>query len=143
MDLQARRNMRFEQVERFLASNTTANKWCELNKVAESTLYKWLATYRLSETDKQEEMNALQKHRDTADWIRLTREDLAQSVALAPAGSTQEHNVAAPSGISAEPVASTQQAAAITVSINNAHALIPQGMPQQDVALVLQVVAHL
>lgn len=42
----ARRDMWAGRIERCLAADMTVKEWCALNKVAESSLYKWMARFR-------------------------------------------------------------------------------------------------
>ncbi len=60
------RKMRFEQVERMLNSDTTVAEWCRLNKVPESTMYRWLRIFRDTNgaDDKQN------------GWIELDRKEI-------------------------------------------------------------------
>lgn len=41
-----RRDMWAGRVERCLAADMTVKEWCGLNKVSESSLYKWMARFR-------------------------------------------------------------------------------------------------
>lgn len=42
-------SMRREQMERFLASNSTVSEWCAFSKVSDFTLCKWMAYFRVAE----------------------------------------------------------------------------------------------
>ena len=145
MDPQARRNMRFEQVERFLASGMQITKWCKLNDMSSSTLYMWLKRYRENEDQRAAEIDEIQKNKQTTEWIELTREDLAQSVALAPV-IPDVTPVAAPS-IKEPPlqesVVSHDRPACISLFMNGVHMGIPPGTHASDITCVLQAVAHL
>lgn len=77
----ARDRIRFEQVERFLASGMGVSEWCALNNVANSTLYDWMSRYRNSEPSA--DLSNHQKRKETTEWIKFSREELANSVALA------------------------------------------------------------
>lgn len=46
MDDAQRRDMWAGCIERCLAADMTVKEWCALNKVAESSLYKWMARFR-------------------------------------------------------------------------------------------------
>ena len=47
-----RRDMWAGRIERCLAADTTVREWCRLNKVAESSLYSWMARFREEEPDR-------------------------------------------------------------------------------------------
>lgn len=46
-----RRDMWAGRIERCLAADTTVKEWCSLNKVAESSLCKWIARFREEDLD--------------------------------------------------------------------------------------------
>lgn len=75
MDPTARRNNWREIIERCLSSGLPVNRWCELNKVAPSTLYSWMAKFRKEEAE-------LFESRNTSEWIEITKEKLAANMAL-------------------------------------------------------------
>ena len=76
MDPATRRNNWREIIERCLCSGLPVNRWCELNKIAPSTLYFWMAKFRKEEA-------GLFEHQNTSEWIEITKEKLAANVALA------------------------------------------------------------
>lgn len=127
-----RRKMRFEQVERMLASDATVAEWCRLNHAAESTMYHWLKVYR--------ERNGGDGKRN--GWIELDREDIRKSKALAFASS------AIASGGTcadiADPACPPQPySGVIKIRANGFEADIPAGAAQADVEVVLKAVASL
>ena len=75
MDPVTRKNNWREIIERCLCSGLPINRWCELNKVAPSTLYSWMAKFRKEEAELFESQN-------TSEWIEITKEKLGLSVAL-------------------------------------------------------------
>lgn len=77
MDPATRRNNWREIIERCLSSGLPINRWCELNKIAPSTLYSWMAKFRKEEAELFEQHN-------TSEWIEITKEKLAANIALAP-----------------------------------------------------------
>lgn len=133
--------MRFEQVERFLASGMGVSEWCALNKVANSTLYAWMNRYRKSEPSA--DLSNQQKRKETTDWIRFSREELAGSVALAlkqPALTgcglmAQDAQVLHRKDTPAQPY--------ITVAFADASVTIPSGCKDSDIEAVIKAVRYL
>lgn len=68
------RKMRLEQAEQVMASSLSVREWCELNHVAESTMYYWLKIYREQAGRKQTARN---------DWIEVSRTRAREATALA------------------------------------------------------------
>ena len=128
------RALRREQVERFLATDMTVREWCELNKVSESTMYRWMSVFRREEPD-------LFADPTCGEWIELSRGSVAARTALAvrpdddAAGSEAE---AADDGASRADVAS-----ALVVRVNGADVVVPEGVSGRHLAVVLRAVAAL
>ena len=124
-------NMRREQIERYLASGATVAEWCRLNKVAESTLYSWMAYFRENEPESFGSANA-------SRWIEVSRSGLAASTALAT-------TKAAPSPARrAQPVASARaEAPCILATLNGVELSIPPGAAESDVAAVMRAAVSL
>lgn len=128
-------NMRREQIERFLASSSTVSEWCALNKVSESTFYKWMAYFREVEPESFGSGNA-------SRWIEVSRAELSASTALAVKAGT-------PAGPAVSGARQTEQAAspiapaAITARVNGVELSIPPGTMESDVAAVMRAAASL
>lgn len=140
---QQRVNMRREQVERFLASDSTVSEWCRLNKVSESTFYKWMAYFREAEPESFAGPGRAGK------WIEVSRAELAASTALAvtgPAGARVAP--AAPGHATAVPVrpldkAPAACAPAITARVNSVELSIPPGAAEADISAVMRAAMSL
>gem|GEM_PF-5524006 len=136
LDANARRNMRFEQVERFLNSGATVVDWCKLNGIPASTLYKWMAIYRKGELS--EELGARQKSKATSEWVELSREAMKESVAITkkPEGDglaqgTPENPILRQSDEKA------QSQPVIRVFVNDTVIAIPPGADRRDITSVI------
>ena len=79
-----RRNMWADRIERCLASSTTIKQWCQLNHVCPSSLYKWMARFREEEPGRFPQRSSV-----ATNWIEVTRDGIADSKALVPAGAHQ------------------------------------------------------
>lgn len=121
-------NMRREQIERYLASDITVAEWCKLNKMAESTFYKWMAYFREHEPDVVGVPN-------TSKWIELSRNNLSASKAITPVCTTP----IAPASMCFD----ATQHTCITARINGVEVSIPSGIPETDIAAVMRVVTSL
>lgn len=64
----ARRDMWVGRIERCLAADMTVKEWCALNKVAESSLCKWMA--RFCEEDPG---RFPRRSSEVSSWMRVTR----------------------------------------------------------------------
>ena len=124
-------NMRREQIERYLASGATVAEWCRLNKVAESTLYSWMAYFRENEPESFGSANA-------SRWIEVSRSELAASTALAT-------TKAAPSPARTEVAEPARPASApcILATLNGVELSIPPGAAESDVAAVMRAAVSL
>lgn len=128
-------NMRREQIERFLASSSTVSEWCALNKVSESTFYKWMAYFREVEPESFGSGNA-------SRWIEVSRAELSASTALAVKAGTPASPAIA-SARQTEQAASPIAPAAITARVNGVELSIPPGAMESDVAAVMRAAASL
>ena len=130
------RAMRREQVERCLAADMTVKEWCELNKVSESTMYRWMSVFRREEPD----MFADPTH---GEWIELSRSSIRARTALAtrPAG---EPLADAPAAVGTPaPACGVSAADALVVRINGADVVVPEGVSEPHLSTVLRAVAAL
>lgn len=143
----ARRNMRREQIERFLASpDITVEQWCKNEHVSESCFYRWLAVFREEEPELFEGTG---RGKSQVGWIELSRQDIAQSRALAVVEGEQPDAVAA---LQPSAPASLPQMAAPVVSpdprslrvfVGKACVEVPDGASASTVEVVLKAVAAL
>lgn len=74
MDDAQRRDMWAGRVERCLAADMTVKEWCALNKVAESSLYKWIARFREEDPDRFP-----RRLSEASSWMKVTRRGVAVS----------------------------------------------------------------
>lgn len=128
-------NMRREQLERFLASSSTVSEWCALNKVSESTFYKWMAYFREMEPESFGSGNA-------SRWIEVSRTELSASTALAVKADTSASPAVA-SARQAGQIASAIVPSAITARVNGVELSIPPGTAESDVAAVMRAAVSL
>lgn len=133
MPPQERRNLRREQVENCLSSPMTIEEWCRLNRVSESTMYRWMAIFRDEEPELFGKANASQ-------WIELSRGAIAAQTALAIAPGAEGVPVAAPVG---EAVEEKSPSAPIIVRVNGAEVAVPAGSDDAHITSVLKAVARL
>ena len=133
MPPQERRNLRREQVENCLSSSMTIEEWCRLNRVSESTMYRWMAIFR------DEEPELFGKPR-VGEWIELSKEAIAAQTALATKPAAQGDPRAIPAG---EAVGAKAQAAPIVIHLNGADVAVPPGAGDAHIASVLEAVARL
>lgn len=128
----AKREMRRRQLEQYLATEgMTVAQWCSLNKVSESTFYKWAALFR-----KEEPGLFGNRNQRTGDWIEVSREGIRNSVALATIPDPAAMPASAPS---AEGPAGT----AVTVFVNGITVRVPDGTGENTIAAVLRAAASL
>uniref|UniRef100_UPI003AF00CE7 IS66 family insertion sequence element accessory protein TnpA n=1 Tax=Adlercreutzia sp. TaxID=1872387 RepID=UPI003AF00CE7 len=93
----ARRDMWAGRIERCLAADMTVKGWCTLNKVAESSLYKWMARFR------EEDPNRFpRRSSEASSWMKVARRGIADAVAIvaAPGGGVAVSDPPHPSTIS-------------------------------------------
>lgn len=125
-----RRAMRREQVERCLSADMTIKDWCALNRVAESTIYGWMARFRKEEPELFDQPTS---HK----WIELSKESLRSQTALA----TSDSSPAIPAQTAKDTTSAHLEP--IAVHIRNADIIIPAGSHERDIASVLRAVAAL
>ena len=128
------RALRREQVERYLATDMTVKEWCGLNKVSESTMYRWMAVFRREEP-------GLFADPTCGEWIELSRGSIAARTALAvrpqePTGGPS----ALPEGEAGTPA---RPSGALVVRVNGADVVVPEGASEAHVSMVLRAVASL
>ena len=126
-----RRKLRREQVEQCLASSMTIEDWCRLNRIAESTMYRWMARFRDEEPELFGKPAASQ-------WIELSREAIAAQTALAP--KPQSPPAAAQPCPDRSPAGPPSP---IIVHVNGADVAVPPGSADAHIASVLRAVAAL
>ena len=80
-----RRDMWAGRIERCLAADMTIKEWCTLNKVAESSLYKWMARFREEDPDRFPRRSS-----EASNWIKMTRCGMSGAVAIVPAAGAAE-----------------------------------------------------
>ena len=130
-------NMRFEHVQRFLASGMKVSEWCKLNGIANSTLYSWMA--RCRKTELSDNLSVKQKSKATSKWIEISRKDLTDSSALVLAPNPPTTRLRSfPASL--EDRATLQN---IGVHINGAYIAIAPGTARADIEVVCQVVSAL
>lgn len=138
----ARRNMRREQIERFLASDITVEQWCKNERVSESCFYRWLAVFREEEPELFEGTG---RGKSQVGWIELSKQDIAQSRALAVIEDTVPAAKAGPAPLLSAPAAalSATSAGSVRVYMGAACIEIPDGVGAATVEAVLKAVAAL
>lgn len=79
----ARCDMRAGRIERCLAADMTVKERYALNKVAESSLYKWMARFREEDPDRFPRRSS-----EASSWMKVTRPGIADAAAIvaAPGG---------------------------------------------------------
>ena len=127
------RAMRREQVERCLAADMTVKEWCELNKVSESTMYRWMSVFRREEPE-------LFPDPTCGEWIELSRGSIAARTALAV---RTEGDVDPGCDSPAAEDRRPEGPNALVVRVNGADVMVPEGVPEQHLAMVLRAVAKL
>ena len=129
------RAMRREQVERCLAADMTVKEWCELNKVSESTMYRWMSVFRREEP-------GLFSDPTCGEWIELSRGSITARTALAvrPADDAPEADRPDDGG---EPAGGCVAANALVVRVNGADVVVPEGVSEAHLAMALRAVAAL
>ena len=124
------RALRREQVERYLATDMTVKEWCGLNKVSESTMYRWMAVFRREEP-------GLFADPTCGEWIELSRGSIAARTALAVRSAETDvpAEVGAPTGGGV--------ANALVVRMSGADVVVPEGVAEPHLSMVLRAVASL
>lgn len=138
------------QVERYLASDMSVAEWCRVNRLSESSMFKWIGHF----ADREPELFGGPQNiedRDRCGWIGKTRENMRASAALgcradpAPGGGFLRIDAASLASF-AGPSASApgpSGAGFASVELNGAVVRVPAGFPARDVAAVLEAVASL
>ena len=137
----ARRDMWAGRIERCLAADMTVKEWCALNKVAESSLYKWMARFREEDPDRFPRRSS-----EASRWMKVTRRGIADAVAI----------VAAPGGVAVSdpprpqggPRRAQGPAAAgaqmpIRALVGRVELAIPAGAAEADIAAAMRAAASL
>ena len=132
-----RRDMWAGRVERCLAADMTVKEWCGLNKVSESSLYKWMARFRKEEPDRFPRRSS-----EASSWIKLTREGMAEARAIVPAAGAAE---AAGDGAAARARAAGGGNAPLPIRalVGRVELAIPAGAAEADVAAAMRAAASL
>ena len=129
------RVLRREQVERYLATDMTVKEWCGLNKVSESTMYRWMAVFRREEP-------GLFADPTCGEGIELSRGSIAARTALAVRPADDAPEAGAPAGGDA-PTGGNVAANALVVRINGADVVVPEGLSETHLSMALRAVAKL
>ena len=131
------RAMRREQVERYLATDMTVREWCDLNGVAESTMYRWMSVFRKEEPD-------LFADPTCGEWIELSRGSVAARTALAvrPTEGPRDEGAAERDEEAVE-CAANVATSALVVRIGGADVVVPEGVAEPHLTMVLRAVASL
>ena len=129
------RALRREQVERCLAADMSIKEWCELNRVSESTMYRWMSVFRREEPE-------LFSDPTQGEWIELSRGSIAARTALAVRPADDAPEAGAPAGGDA-PTGGNVAANALVVRINGADVVVPEGLSETHLSMALRAVAKL
>lgn len=137
MDTTTLRNIRREQVRRCLCADMTIKEWCGLNKVSQSTFYKWAAVFRREEPELFGTLRA-------SDWVEISKAQIKAETALEIVTPPAE-DVTAHTFLSASVGAAQVQAdpAPIHARTGSIEVIIPLGTPAADIAAVLGVAVSL
>ena len=129
------RALRREQVERCLAADMSIKEWCELNRVSESTMYRWMSVFRREEPE-------LFSDPTQGEWIELSRGSIAARTALAVRPADDAPEAGTPAGGDA-PTGGNVAANALVVRINGADVVVPEGVSETHLSMALRAVAKL
>ncbi len=132
-----RRDMWAGRIERCLAADMPVREWCRLNKVAESSLYSWMARFREEEPGRFPARNA-----DASGWMKVTRLGIADAKAIVPAAGAA---VATPDPASPGRPADAPRAgaSAIRALVGRVELAIPAGSAEPDIAAAMRAAASL
>lgn len=135
----ARRDMWAGRIERCLASGMSVKEWCRLNKVAESSLYSWMARFREEEPDRFPRRSS-----EASGWIKVTRGGIADAKAIVPAAPAAG-SAEAPVPIAEAPASSSAAggAAPIRALVGRVELAIPAGAAEADIAAAMRAAASL
>lgn len=126
------RRTRREQVERCLAADMTVKEWCELNRVPVSTMYYWMSKLRREEPDLFDDTTC-------GEWIELSRGSIAARTALAVRHEDAPVTVDTVDGATAAAAVGN----ALVVRVNGTDVVVPEGVAEPHLAMVLRAVASL
>ena len=141
MRAKARRNMRREQIERFLASpDVTVEQWCRNEHVSESCFYRWLAVFREEEPELFE---GTRRSESQIGWIELSKQELAGSRALAVVPKDEQPDAEPEPRAPQTPGDGAPDSKALRVYIGKACVEVPDGACASTVEAVLRAVAAL
>ena len=130
------REQRREQVERCLAAGMTVREWCELNHVSKSTMYYWMERLRKEEPD-------LFGDPTCGEWIELSRGSIAARTALAVRTGDAAGALPAVEGSPRPMPVDANAAGAVVVRLNGADVVVPGGVAERHLSMVLRAVASL
>ena len=130
-----RRDMWAGRIERCLAADMTVKEWCALNKVAESSLYKWMARFREEDPDRFPRRSS-----EASNWMKVTRGGMSDAVAIVPA--------AGAAGVDEAAERSQGPAAAVAplpirALVGRVELAIPAGSSESDIAAAMRAAASL
>lgn len=132
----ARRDMWTGRVERCLAADMTVKEWCALNKVAESSLYKWMARFR-----EEDPGRFPRRLSEASSWMKVTRRGIAD----APGGGVAVSDPPRPQGGSerAQGPAGAGAQMPIRALVGRVELAIPAGAAEADIAAAMRAAASL
>lgn len=138
----ARRDMWAGRIERCLAADMTVKEWCTLNKVAESSLYKWMARFR------EEDPNRFpRRSSEASSWMKVARRGIADAVAIvaAPGGGVAVSDPPRPQDGSerAQGPAGAGAQMSIRALVGRVELAIPAGAAEADIAAAMRAAASL
>ena len=134
MNLDERKNQWRDKIERCLSSGMPIKRWCELNKVAPSSLYAWMARFRKEQSDLLPEQTA-------TEWIEITKESLANSVAMVPTTAKTNLETHRTTTMPTKPL--TQSTKMICAYVNGIELSISSGCEESDISAVFKAAMSL
>lgn len=138
----ARRDMWAGRIERCLAADMTVKEWCALNKVAESSLYKWMARFREEDPGRFPRRSS-----EASSWMKVERRRIADAVAIvaAPGGGVAVSDPPRPQGGSerAQGPAGAGAQMPIRALAGRVELAIPAGAAEADIAAAMRAAASL
>ena len=136
-----RRDMWAGRIERCLADDMTVKEWCALNKVAESSLYKWMARLREEDPDRFPRRSS-----EASNWMKVTRGGMSDAVAIVPAAGAARVDGAAKccAGVAhAQGPAGAGAPLPIRALVGRVELAIPAGAAESDIAAAMRAAASL
>lgn len=128
----ARRDMWAGRIERCLASGMAIGEWCSLNKVNKSSMYRWLAVFRDEDPGRFGGKNS-----ETSEWVKVTRQGIAEAKAIVPAAGAADPAEEAPASWS------PSAASPIRALVGRVELAIPAGSAESDIAAAMRAAASL